>query len=122
MGQESWWTGALPEQPARPEPSSAPLPDDELNDLRDDVAANPDDARTRLLAAALLQHGAVDEAQVEVRTVLADRPEDVDAFLVLGLVQAALREPDALTTLRRFLDVAPVAHPGRDVAASLLTP
>jgi cytochrome c-type biogenesis protein CcmH len=117
-------TGTFAERPAEPEPElrSAGL-DDELSGLRSDVAARPDDARARLvLAAALLQRGAADEAQVEAQAVLAVRPDNADALLILGLAQTALEDPTAAATLRRFLDVAPADHPGRDIAEPILAP
>ncbi|MGI8873182.1 MAG: cytochrome c-type biogenesis protein CcmH [Egibacteraceae bacterium] len=115
-------TGGFAERPAESEPRSAGL-DDELSGLRRNVAANPDDARARVvLAVALLQRGAADEAQVEAQAVLAVKPDDADALLILGLAQTALEDPAAAATLRRFLDVAPADQPGRDIAEPILAP
>ncbi len=52
--------------------------------------------------------------------VLELDPTDPDATLTLGFTLAVDGSPDAAAVLQRFLDVAPLVHPGRDVAESLL--
>lgn len=72
------------------------------------------------LASRLLQAGNVAGAREQALAVLELDPADPDAMLVLGFTLAVDGSADAAPVLRRFLDVAPPDHPGRDVAESLL--
>lgn len=108
-------TGDLPV----PEPTTA-VEDDALEQAQAAVDAAPEDGAARLaLASLLLQRGSAGDAALQARQVLADEPTDPDALLLLALSQVML-DDDADVTLRRFLDAAPVEHPGRELAESIL--
>lgn len=109
-GEGQLITGTLPQRE-----------DNGLDGLYAAVAANPDDRRARLLlASGLLQSGDDARAREEIDTLLAAQPDDPDGLLLLGFLQARQRDPLAQATLRRYLDLAPPEHPGREVATSLL--
>lgn len=62
------------------------------------------------LAFALLRAEQPAEAAKVAGEVLAERPDDPEALLMLGLAQRAERSPEAVPTLRRFVRLAP-DHP-----------
>lgn len=95
--------------------------DEAVTAYRDVLARNPSNARTRLLlAGTLLRAGDPASAGAEAEAVLAAAPDDPDALLLLGIAQAEQGDGTAAASLRRYLDVAPAGHPGREVAAALL--
>ena len=74
------------------------------------LALQPDADDVRLLRAAVLVRGGSIREALPVLTRLAARhPDDPDTLFVLGNAQDILGRPEAETTLRRFLEVAPDA-------------
>jgi tetratricopeptide (TPR) repeat protein len=84
------------------------------------AAANPDPRLRLRLAFVLIRAGRPGEAADVAYQVLADRPSDPDAVLVLGLAERATHSPAAADTLRRFLRLAP-DHPAAAQVRQLLT-
>ncbi len=72
-------------------------------------------------AFALLRSGQPAEAVPVARGVLQDRKDDPDALLILGLALRAENAPEAVPTLRRFLELAP-EHPAAAQVRDLLGP
>lgn len=94
---------------------------EEIARLRDTLADDPDDTRSRLLLAVrLLEGGQPGEAETEAGRVLDADPDHPDGLLVLGLAQASQQDPAATTTLERFVERAPAEHPGIDMANAIL--
>lgn len=94
---------------------------EEIARLRDTLADDPDDTRSRLLLAVrLLEGGQAGEAESEADRVLEAEPGHADGLLVRGLAQASQQDPAATGTLERFLERAPAEHPGIEMARSLL--
>lgn len=93
----------------------------EIAELRETLADDPDDTRSRLLLAVrLLESGRAGEAESEAARVLESEPGQADGLLVLGLAQASQQDPAAPATLERFLDRAPAEHPGIEMARTIL--
>ena len=84
------------------------------------LALQPEADDVRLLRAAVLVRGGSIGEALPVLTELATRhPDDPDTLLVLGNAQDILERPEAETTLRRFLELAPDA-PAADVVRERL--
>lgn len=119
-------TGSLPDRssPDAPGEQLTGLDADQrmrLERLADAVKAEPDDPVTRLeLAVALLQLGDVQGAERHAARVLDDRPDQPEALLIAGLARLADGQGDGETALRRFVEVAPDAHPGLPMARAAL--
>lgn len=93
----------------------------EIAELRETLADDPDDTRSRLLLAVrLLESGRAGEAESQAARVLEAEPGQADGLLVLGLAQASQQDPAAPATLERFLDRAPAEHPGIEMARTIL--
>lgn len=84
------------------------------------LALDPDDTATAFrLGFALARLDRLEESESVLAGVVAARPRDPEALLLLGTVRRQLGRPAAEETLRAFLDVAP-EHAGAPKVRAML--
>lgn len=114
MGRSAAPTGAAPGSPA---PTDAAA---DLRAMEAAVARQPDNASARLsLASAALRVGRLEVVRAQAEAVLQRDPDNVDALLLRGLSPLSRTDPQALTAMRKFLQLAPPDHPGVPVARAV---
>ncbi len=92
-----------------------------LEELRAAVQRTPEDTRTRLaLASTAFELGRFDVVRAQAGAVLDRQPRNVDALLLRGLAPSSPEDSAARTSLRRFVDLAPLEHPGLPLAEEIL--